>query len=371
MNEGSQWCRDVIDGSDELRESKDIYWIRSTFITFNAHLYLASSQIQNCEEFGGDETIAFGTQKLTIFSESKQLAQGDTTLIYVRLQLVKASPIAPNSSPQSMAISHSTLAFTFGMLGNVISFLVFLAPISTFYRIYKKKSTEGFQSLPYLVALFSSMLWLYYALLKKDAVLLMTINSFGCVIEIIYITLYIIYAHREARNLTLKLFLAMNVGSFALILLVTHFAVHGSLRVQVLGWVCVTLSVSVFAAPLSIVAQVVRTKSVEFMPFNLSLTLTLSAVMWFGYGLFLKDICIALPNVLGFALGLLQMLLYGIYRRNGNNGKEKKAPLEPLKNVVIANPLGSGEAFPHEQGEKSKEDKEEKEKTVEPNDCAV
>ncbi|KAG5017930.1 hypothetical protein AAZX31_08G350300 [Glycine max] len=273
-----------------------------------------------------------------------------------------------------MAISHSTLAFAFGMLGNVISFLVFLAPITTFYRIFKKKSTEGFQSLPYLVALFSSMLWLYYALLKKDAMLLLTINSFGCVIEIIYIILYITYATGDARNLTLKLFFAMNVGAFALILLVTHFAVHGSLRVQVLGWICVSLSISVFAAPLSIVAQVVRTKSVEFMPFNLSFTLTLSAIMWFGYGLFLKDICIALPNVLGFALGLLQMLLYAIYR-NGNKKVdkilEKKAPLEPLKSVVIE----TGEVFlveEKQQGKKSKESSEEKEKSDEPNnDCAV
>lgn len=113
----------------------------------------------------------------------------------------------------------------------------------------------------------------------------------------------------------------MNVGAFGLILLVTHFAVHGPLRVQVLGWICVSISVSVFAAPLSIVvrgyfiscdalnlyiqcltnnfllqAQVIRTKSVEFMPFNLSFTLTLSAVMWFGYGLFLKDICIAVST---------------------------------------------------------------------------
>ncbi|CAL5190953.1 unnamed protein product [Lathyrus oleraceus] len=235
-----------------------------------------------------------------------------------------------------MAISHSTLALTFGMLGNIISFLVFLAPISTFYRIYKKKSTEGFQSLPYLVALFSSMLWLYYALLKKDAFLLITINSFGCVVETIYILLYIIYAPRDARNLTLKLLSAMNVGSFALILLVANYAVHGSVRVQVLGWICVSLSVSVFAAPLSIVAQVVRTKSVEFMPFNLSFTLTLSATMWFGYGLFLKDICIALPNVLGFGLGLVQMLVYAIYRNRGEKSikKEKMAPIEALKIVV-------------------------------------
>ncbi|KAG4937772.1 hypothetical protein JHK85_052691 [Glycine max] len=238
--------------------------------------------------------------------------------------------------------------------GNLISFLVFLAPVPTFYRIYKKKSTESFQSLPYLVALFSSMLWLYYAMLKRDAVLLITINSFGCVIEIIYIVLYITYATRDARNLTIKLFSAMNMSSFALILLVTHFAVHGPLRVQVLGWICVSISVSVFAAPLSIVAQVVRTKSVEFMPFNLSFTLTLSAIMWFGYGLFLKDICIALPNVLGFVLGLLQMLLYTIYRKGNKKTKTNdKSPVEPLKSIAVVNPLGTGEVFPVEEDEQA------------------
>ncbi|PKI76958.1 hypothetical protein CRG98_002461, partial [Punica granatum] len=187
---------------------------------------------------------------------------------------------------------HLSAAFTFGVLGNIISFMVYMAPIPTFYRIWRKKSTEGFESIPYLVTLFSSMLWLYYALLKGDAALLMTINSFGCVIEMIYIIIFLSYAPRDARKLTIKYFIYMNLGAFFILTLITRYAVPAHLRVMVYGWICVAVSVCVFASPLSIVRQVLKTKSVEFMPFNLSLFLTLGAIMWFGYGLFSHDICI-------------------------------------------------------------------------------
>ncbi|KZV28745.1 hypothetical protein F511_32014 [Dorcoceras hygrometricum] len=219
----------------------------------------------------------------------------------------------------------NNLAFAFGLLGNIVSFLVFLAPVPTFHKIYKKKSTEGFQSVPYVVGLFSAMLWIYYAFLKTDTTLLITINSVGCVIQTVYICLYICYAPKNAKIEAVKLFLLVNVVGFGLIVLLTRFLVNDSNRDNVVGWICLVFSLCVFVAPLCVVRQVIRTKSVEYMPFLLSFFLTLSAVMWFFYGLLRKDYNIAIPNVLGFSFGLLQMLLYITYKNT------KKAVIESVE----------------------------------------
>lgn len=221
---------------------------------------------------------------------------------------------------------HGPLVLVFGLLGNIASILCFLAPMPTFHRIYKKKTTEGFQSLPYIAALFSAMLWLFYANVKTGATLLITINAFGCVIETIYLAIYITYCPKKAKMSTLRLILLLNFGGFCVIVLLTHLLTKGSAsRVKLLGWICVVFATSVFAAPLSIIRVVIRTKSVEFLPFPLSLLLTVSAVMWLLYGLALKDIYVTLPNVVGLSFGIVQMVLYAMYRKN-KPVKDEKLP---------------------------------------------
>ncbi|KAK6924624.1 SWEET sugar transporter [Dillenia turbinata] len=221
---------------------------------------------------------------------------------------------------------HHPLVFVFGPLGNIISGMVYLAPLPTFVRICKKKSTEGFHSIPYVIALFSAMVWLYYAVVKSGVYLIFTINAIGCLIETIYIALFFAYAPKNARIQTLKLLGFLNFGGFFWIFLLTHFLFKGSSRIRVLGWICVAFSVSVFAAPLSIIRQVIRTKSIEFMPFSLSFFLTLSVVMWFFYGILLMDLYIALPNTLGFLFGMVQMVLYVYYKNNKKLTEEQKLP---------------------------------------------
>ncbi|KAF5931642.1 hypothetical protein HYC85_027813 [Camellia sinensis] len=116
--------------------------------------------------------------------------------------------------------------------------------------------------------------------------------------------------------------LLLGTGWFGLIFILTNFLTRGQARLHIVGWFCLVFSVCVFAAPLNIMKQVIRTKSVEFMPFYLSLSLTFSAIMWFFYGILRKDLNISIPNVIGFILGVLQMILYAIYK-NGKKVEEQ------------------------------------------------
>ncbi|KAF8117731.1 hypothetical protein N665_0008s0084 [Sinapis alba] len=249
----------------------------------------------------------------------------------------------------------NVLAFTFGIMGNIISFIVFLAPVPTFVRICKKKSIEGFQSLPYVSALFSATLWIYYAMQKDGSgLLLITINAVGCFIETIYIILFITYANKKARISTLKVLGLLNFLGFAAIILVCELLTKASNREKVLGGICVGFSVCVFAAPLSIMRVVIRTRSVEFMPFSLSLFLTLSAITWLFYGLAIKDFYVALPNIMGAFLGAVQMILYIIYKyykapKTDDTEKPKTVPDHSIDMIKLASTPVSGEMTVHPQ----------------------
>ncbi|CAN1228021.1 Bidirectional sugar transporter NEC1 [Linum grandiflorum] len=211
-------------------------------------------------------------------------------------------------------LNHDKLALFCGLLGNIISFLVFLAPVPTFYKIYKKKSSQGFHSIPYVTALMSAMLLLYYGFLKTNATLIITINAIGITIELVYLSVYLFYSPSRELVIFPLLITTIFVGGYGAMMLVTEFWLRGSSRMNTIGWICAVFNIAVFAAPLSIVRNVIKTKSVEYMPFTLSLFLTLCATAWFFYGLLVNDYYIALPNVLGFLFGITQMILYMVYK---------------------------------------------------------
>ncbi|KAL3843502.1 hypothetical protein ACJIZ3_000905 [Penstemon smallii] len=205
------------------------------------------------------------------------------------------------------------LVFLIGVIGNVISVLMFLSPVSTFVRIVRKKSTEEFESFPYICALLNSSLWTYYGVTKPDSYLVATVNGFGVVVEIIYVAFFLTFAPPLKRGRTALMFVVVNIGVFAAAVCITYFAMGGETRIDAIGYMASALNIIMYGSPLAAMKRVVTTKSVEYMPFLLSFFFFLNGGFWTFYALLAQDLFLGVPNAIGFLLGTLQLVLYAIY----------------------------------------------------------
>ncbi|OVA06797.1 SWEET sugar transporter [Macleaya cordata] len=210
------------------------------------------------------------------------------------------------------------LHFLFGIFGNVTALFLFLAPIITFRRIVKSKSTEEFSGIPYVMTLLNCLLSAWYGLpfVSPHNLLVSTINGTGAAIESIYVVIFIIYARPQRVKVKMLGLLTLVLTVFTIVALVSLFALEGNSRKLFCGFAATIFSICMYASPLSIVRLVIKTKSVEYMPFFLSLFVFLCGTSWFIYGLLGRDPFVAVPNGFGCGLGALQLILYAIYRNN-------------------------------------------------------
>ncbi|KAI3936383.1 hypothetical protein MKW98_000657 [Papaver atlanticum] len=228
----------------------------------------------------------------------------------------------------------ASLSFIVGILGNIISILVFLSPITTFKRIVKKKSTENFKGIPYISTLLSTSLWTYYGLLKPGGMLIVTVNGAGAILQAIYVTLFIIYAPKDSKVKHLKLAGIFNVGFYTTVVLITFLATHGGVRLTVVGFLCAGLTLGMYASPLVSMRNVIKTKSVEYMPFSLSFFLFLNGGVWSVYSVLVKDFFIGVPNAIGFVLGSTQLIVYTIYKNKATEKSMDKLEEEGSTHLV-------------------------------------
>ncbi|KAG9160087.1 hypothetical protein Leryth_005817, partial [Lithospermum erythrorhizon] len=174
--------------------------------------------------------------------------------------------------------------------GNVISVLVFLSPASTFWRIVKNGSTEEFDSLPYICTLLGSSLWTYYGVVKPGEILVATVNGFGVLVEAIYINILFIFMLALRKKKTGILVGILNVGFPAAAILGTRIALEGEAQIDSMGFVCAGLNIIMYGSPLAAMGTVVKTKSVEYMPFFLSFFLFLNGGIWAFYAFLVSDL---------------------------------------------------------------------------------
>ncbi|XP_068666831.1 bidirectional sugar transporter SWEET2a [Aristolochia californica] len=225
-----------------------------------------------------------------------------------------------------LEFSYSALSNAAGIAGNLFAFVLFVSPLPVFRRIIRNKSTEQFSGLPYIYALINCLICMWYGLplVSPGIILVATVNSIGAIFQLTYIIIFVIYAERGKRMKMLGL-LATVFGLFALIVIISLICLEPPMRQLFVGYLSVASLICMFASPLFIINLVIRTKSVEFMPFYLSLSTFLMSLSFFGYGMLKHDAFIFVPNGIGCVLGAIQLLLYAYYNRT--RGGDARQPL--------------------------------------------
>ncbi|XP_057419060.1 bidirectional sugar transporter SWEET5-like [Lotus japonicus] len=220
------------------------------------------------------------------------------------------------ASKEKPSITMSTARTVIGIIGNVISFGLFFSPAPTFYKIIKKKDVEEFKPDPYLATLLNCAFWVFYGLpfVHPNSLLVVTINGVGLLFEVVYLALFFTYATNKGRKKVLYWLLAEAVF-FGVIVGVTLGLRHGTHdRSLVVGIVCDIFNILMYISPLTIMAQVIRTKSVKYMPFWLSLANFLNGVCWTSYALLHPfDLYVLISNSIGSVSGLVQLILFSYY----------------------------------------------------------
>ncbi|TYG91543.1 hypothetical protein ES288_A12G270500v1 [Gossypium darwinii] len=142
------------------------------------------------------------------------------------------------------------------------------------------------------------MVWVIYGLpmVHPNSTLVITINGAGTAIELVYLTLFLIFCHDKKKRL-----------KGLLIALVEKL--------------------------------VISTKSVEYMPFFLSLASFANGVAWTTYAFLPFDPFIAVPNGLGTLFSLAQLLLYATYYESTKRiiAARKETKMEVNLSEVVVN----------------------------------
>lgn len=229
-----------------------------------------------------------------------------------------------------MAIDLVTLRNIVGIIGNVTSLFLFLSPLPTIFLIWKDKTAQGYQPDPYVATVLNCAMWVLYGMpfVHPDSLLIVTVNGVGLFIEAFYLVIFLIYADWPKRRKILISLLVEALFVIVVVIITMLFLHTTESRSMFVGVMCIVFSVMMYASPLTIMSKVIRTKSVKYMPFFLSLANFVNGICWSTYALIKLDIYVLVPNGLGSLSGLVQLVLYASYYKTTNWDEDIISPPE-------------------------------------------
>ena len=230
------------------------------------------------------------------------------------------------------------------LLGSLLAQVMFLSPLPKIQALKKAQETESgigdLNPLPYPFAAANCAAWLMYGAISGNYWVYIP-NGTGFLISMYYTGA--VYGLDACWRERLERLTGVLVTFMLIVGMIVSCVLRDSsekVKLMVTGSVCNAILVVYYSAPLSTVAEVVRTRDSKSFYFPLTLMNGMNGLCWFCYGLALDDWFIAAPNLFGSMLSAVQMVLMFMYP---SSEKKRSSSITPTLSseglVTMASPL--------------------------------
>ncbi|CAG9467777.1 unnamed protein product [Pedinophyceae sp. YPF-701] len=207
-------------------------------------------------------------------------------------------------------------------MGATLAAIMFLSPLKAVLRVRREASLGDLNPLPFAAIVFNCSAWIGYSIVQRDWYI-WTCNVWGLSLGMFYtLSGYKLAGGRLSLRLpTQGLIEGIMVSLGAVIALLAWLSVKAGMnddhRQLLWGFAANAILLVYYSAPLSTVAQVIKTRNAASLYWPLSLTNGLNGLMWTAYGVSLQDYFIWIPNGIGVVLSLFQLLLIAVFPSDG------------------------------------------------------
>ncbi|XP_051157394.1 sugar transporter SWEET1 [Leptopilina boulardi] len=174
--------------------------------------------------------------------------------------------------------------------------------------IYKRKSSQNIDPMPFIGGMGMSVLVLQYALILKDFAMI-NVNVVGFILNVLYTSFYYSYCPTKSKLLSTLAKTAALVAIF-----IGYAQMEDESKIEFRFGIIVTIVMFLLlASPLIHLGEIFKTKSTEMLSFPIIFMATIVTFQWLLYGLIIDNSFIVFQNAVGFTLSASELLLFVIF----------------------------------------------------------
>lgn len=199
----------------------------------------------------------------------------------------------------------------FGWAGTIIATYFYCAPVVPFYQVLTGKlEYKDSPGVLLIMSFMNCILWACYGLGKNDFMVYFA-NGLGGSITLIWITIYLIFLGKKHIGFALGYILGLLIIIGFLMLL--FFYIVNPEHTDITGYLAMIFNVLMYAAPGEKIYKVITTKEYKLIPIFSTIGGLACSLCWLMYGIYQEDWKLYVPNALGLAFAVLQVVVYLIY----------------------------------------------------------